>query len=75
MVAGRIPPRKAAYGRVQPLPNAKVLQDLAVPRTNQLEALKGDRAGQHSFRINRPWRTCFVWTTGSPDRVEIVDYH
>ena len=48
---------------------------LAVPPNNQLEALKGDRAGQHSIRINRQWRICFVWTTGGPDRVEIVDYH
>jgi hypothetical protein len=42
---------------------------------NQLEALKGNRAGQHSIRINRQWRICFVWTTGGPDRVEIVDDH
>lgn len=55
--------------------NAKVLQDLAVPPNNQLEALKGDRAGQHSIRINRQWRICFVWTTGGPDRVEILDDH
>jgi toxin HigB-1 len=41
----------------------------------ELEALKGDRAGQHSIRINKQWRICFVWTTGGPDRVEIVDYH
>ena len=57
------------------LNNARVLQDLAVPPNNQLEALKGDRTGQHSIRINRQWRICFVWTTGGPDRVEIVDYH
>ena len=57
------------------LNNAKVLQDLAVPPNNQLEALTGNRAGQHSIRINRQWRICFVWTTGGPDRVEIVDYH
>jgi toxin HigB-1 len=53
----------------------QVLQDLAVPPNNQLEALQGDRAGQHSIRINRQWRICFVWATGGPDRVEIVDYH
>jgi proteic killer suppression protein len=57
------------------LDNAKVMQDLAVPPNNQLEALKGDRAGQHSIRINKQWRICFVWTTGGPDRVEIVDHH
>jgi proteic killer suppression protein len=57
------------------LNNAKVPQDLAVPPNNQLEALKGNRAGQHSIRINRQWRICLAWTTGGPDRVEIVDYH
>ena len=59
------------------LNNAKVLQDLAVPPNNQLEALKGDRAGQHSIRINRQWRICFEWPAGQtgPSNVEIVDYH
>ena len=57
------------------LNNAKVLQDLTVSSNNHLAALKGDRAGQHSIRINRQWRICFVSTTGGPDRVEIVDYH
>lgn len=57
------------------LNNAKVLQDLAEPPNNHLEARNPDRAGQHSIRINRQWRICFVWTTGGPDRVEIVDYH
>lgn len=52
-----------------------VLQDLAVPPNNHLEALKGDRAGQHGIRINRQWRICFVWTTKGPDHVEIVDDH
>ena len=55
--------------------NAKVLLDLAVPPNNQLEALKGDRKAQHSIRINRQWRICFIWTTGGPDHVEIVDYN
>ncbi len=57
------------------LNNAKVLGDLAVPPNNRLEALKGDRAGQHSIRINRQWRVCFVRTQGGPDHVEIVDDH
>ena len=51
------------------------LQDLRVPPGNRLEALKGDRAGQHSIRINDPWRLCFVWRDGAAWDVEIVDYH
>jgi proteic killer suppression protein len=45
------------------------------PTGNRLEALKGDRAGQWSVRINDQWRVCFVWTDAGPDQVEIVDYH
>jgi proteic killer suppression protein len=51
------------------------LDDLRSPPGNRLEALKGDRRGQHSIRINRQWRVCFVWTTDGPESVEIVDYH
>ena len=51
------------------------LNDLRSPPGNQLEALKGDRAGQHSIRINRQWRICFVWRDGNAEEVEIVDYH
>lgn len=51
------------------------LLDLRVPPGNRLEALKGNRAGQHSIRINDQWRICFVWTAGGPTDVEIVDYH
>lgn len=54
---------------------AVTLDDLRAPPGNRLEALKGDRAGQHSIRINDRWRICFVWTDRGPDRVEIVDYH
>ena len=54
---------------------AEELGDLRFPPGNQLEALKGDRAGQHSLRINRQWRICFVWTAKGPADVEIVDYH
>lgn len=54
---------------------AVVLDDLRIPPGNRLEALKGDRAGQHSIRINGQWRICFVWTAAGPERVEIVDYH
>ena len=51
------------------------LDDLRVPPGNRLEALKGDRAGQHSIRINDQWRICFVWADTGPEEVEIVDYH
>ena len=51
------------------------LADLRVPPGNRLEALKGDRAGQYSIRINDQWRICFVWRDGGADEVEIVDYH
>ena len=51
------------------------LTDLASPPGNRIEALKGDRAGQHSIRINRQWRVCFRWTSDGPAAVEIVDYH
>ncbi|SFF15777.1 type II toxin-antitoxin system RelE/ParE family toxin [Nitrosomonas sp. Nm166] len=51
------------------------LQDLRSPPGNRLEALAGDRAGQHSIRINDQWRVCFVWTDNGPTDVEIVDYH
>jgi len=67
--------QQAALRKLRMLNNAKVLRDLAIPPNNHLEALKDDRAGQHSIRINRQWRICFVWTDGGPDNVEIVDYH
>lgn len=51
------------------------LDDLRVPPGNQLEALAGDRAGQHSIRINQQWRVCFRWVNGDACDVEIVDYH
>jgi toxin HigB-1 len=54
---------------------AITLNELRVARGNRLEALKGDRAGQYSVRVNDRWRICFVWTELGPDRVEIVDYH
>jgi proteic killer suppression protein len=52
-----------------------VLDDLRVPPGNKLEALKGNRKGQHSIRINDQWRVCFVWTADGARDVEIVDYH
>ena len=57
------------------LSQARMLQDLVVPPGNRLEALKGDRRGQHSIRINDQWRICFRWSDGHAYDVEIVDYH
>ena len=51
------------------------LNDLRSPPGNRLEALKGDRQGQHSIRINDQWRICFIWREGAAEAVEIVDYH
>lgn len=51
------------------------LEDLRIPPGNQLEALKGNRRGQHSIRINQQWRICFRWVDGAAFDVEIVDYH
>ncbi len=51
------------------------LGDLVSPPGNRLEALKGDRRGQHSIRINDQYRVCFRWTDKGPAEVEIVDYH
>lgn len=57
------------------LDQAVGLGDLRSPPGNHLEALVGDRAGQHSIRINDQYRICFVWTDSGPEQVEIVDYH
>ncbi len=57
------------------LHHAKELNDLRSPPGNRLEKLSGDREGQHSIRINRQWRVCFVWSEGGPENVEITDYH
>lgn len=54
---------------------AEALQDLRVPPGNRLEKLHGDRAGEHSIRINDRWRICFRWSDGNAYEVEIVDYH
>ena len=51
------------------------LDDLRSPPGNRLEALKGDRKGQHSIRVNDQWRICFVWGAAGPEQVEITDYH
>jgi len=57
------------------LSQARTLQDLLVPPGNRLEALKGDRKGQHSIRVNDQWRICFEWREGDAYQVEIADYH
>lgn len=64
-----------ARRKLEQLHQAGVLDDLRVPPGNWLEALKGDRKGQHSIRVNEQFRVCFVWTTQGPKNVEIVDYH
>jgi toxin HigB-1 len=66
--------RVAARKLVQ-LDVAETLDFLRAPPGNRLEALKGDRAGQHSIRINDQFRVCFRWTKAGPEDVEIVDYH
>jgi toxin HigB-1 len=63
-----------AARKLRQLDEASSLDDMRPPRGNRLAALKGDRAGQHSVRINDQWRICFVWDDGAHD-VEIVDYH
>jgi proteic killer suppression protein len=64
-----------ALRKLRMLHAASGLLDLRVPPGNMLEALKGDRIGQHSIRVNSQWRVCFVWTPEGPQDVEIVDYH
>ena len=66
---------RVAYRKIKYLMAAGELEDLRVPPGNHLEALSGDREGQHSIRINDQWRICFVWNEGGAEAVEIVDYH
>jgi proteic killer suppression protein len=68
---------RSAWRRLEILDAANSLQDLRGLRSNRLEALKGDRKGQYSIRINKQWRICFRWLAGAPgpSDVEIVDYH
>ena len=65
---------RAARRKLEMLASASRLQDLKIPPGNKLEALKGDRKGQHSIRVNDQWRICFRWDDGAED-VEIIDYH
>jgi proteic killer suppression protein len=64
-----------ARRKLRQLEVAERLDDLRVPPGNRLEALKGDRAGQHSMRVNDQYRVCFRWTPAGAEDVEIVDYH
>lgn len=73
----RLPPdvQNRAFRKLIILDAATSLGDLRVPPGNRLEALKGDRSGQHSIRINNQWRICFRWENGDAYEVEIADYH
>lgn len=66
---------KVARRKLRYLHAADLLVDLRAPPGNRLEALAGDRKGQHSIRINDQFRVCFIWTAQGPTEVEIVDYH
>ncbi len=66
---------KRAMNKLFIIDNAETLGDLRSPPGNKLEALSGDRQGQHSIRINDQWRICFNWNDGDAENVEIVDYH
>ena len=64
-----------ARRKLRQLEIANHIEDLRIPPGNRLEALKGDRSGQYSIRINDQWRICFYWSNSGADDVEIVDYH
>ncbi|MEZ0317185.1 MAG: type II toxin-antitoxin system RelE/ParE family toxin [Methylophilaceae bacterium] len=67
--------QQVALRKLFMLDKALNLDDLRIPPANRLEALSGNRKGQHSIRINDQWRICFIWTEAGADQVEIVDYH
>jgi len=66
---------KIATRKLDQIDSVTALRELRIPPGNKLEALSGDRKGQHSIRINDQYRICFIWTDLGPDQVEIVDYH
>ena len=66
---------RVALRKLRQLQIASCLADLRIPPGNRLEALKGDRVGQHSIRVNDQYRLCFRWTPAGAEDVEIVDYH
>ena len=69
------PTQRIAWRKLAVPDAAETLADLLVPPGNRLEKLTGDRAGQHSIRVNRQWRICFFWSDAGPEDIEIVDYH
>jgi proteic killer suppression protein len=73
----KLPPeiQNVALRKLRLLNQARALGDLRVPPGNRLEALRADRQGQFSIRINDQWRICFKWDEGGPSHAEIVDYH
>ena len=81
IAAGQVPKRfpadlaVATRHALQFLVEARKLEDLRNPPGNRLEALRGDRAGQHSIRVNVQWRICFRWVAEGAHDVELVDYH
>ena len=66
---------RAPLRKLRMLNRAQFLNDLRVPPGNKLEALKGNRKGQYSIRINDQWQICFTWNSGEVENVEITDYH
>jgi len=66
---------RIASRKLDQVDSVSALHELRIPPNNKLEALTGDRKGQHSIRINDHYRICFVWTELGPDQVEIIDYH
>ena len=81
ILAGKVPKgfppdvMRAAVRKLLMLDAAATVEALRLPPGNRLEALRGDREGQHSIRINQQWRICFVWRNGNSYDVEITDYH
>lgn len=73
----KLPPnvQQVARRKLRMLNNAQTLNDLRVPPANRLEALKGDRKGEYSIRVNEQWRICFCWEDGDAVKVKIEDYH
>jgi len=67
--------RKRTKMRLDRINAAVELSDLQIPPSHYFEQLKGDRLGQHSIRINKQWRICFIWKDGHAFRVEVTDYH
>lgn len=66
---------RVAHRKLMQVHSARSLDDLRSPPGNRLEALKGDRKGQHSVRVNDRWRVCFRWLDGNAEDVEVCDYH